>query len=199
MKRTILTLIVCLAAFMTAQAQTILRNNKFWDGEMLYTAQPGKGGIVVLKGTDIQGNTCSLTLKKKGKRAGEYTLQRNGDEAPYGCLWGCRVRYIRQSGMNFLAFYVEEHTIGQTLVLTPDNVVDCFNQQRCVEEENNPLDLTSSWLMNQKFLKGLHPEVLQGMLNKLQKSKKKTIIESTNQQLIAYVLAMELYASDVED
>ena len=198
MKKLACTFVLCLAALLGLQAQVILKNNKFWDGEKLYTAQVEKNGVVVLKGLDIHGNTLDLNLKKNGKRAGEYTLQRGSGNAPYGCVWGCRVQYIKQSSANFLAFYVEEHTIGQVLVQTSDNLVNCVLRQEKRENQTDPMSWVSAWPLNQKFLSTLHPEVLQGMENKLLNSRRKTIVETTNQQLIAYALAAGLYGLDAE-
>ena len=100
--------------------------------------------------------------------------------------------------MNFLEFYPEEHSIGQIAVLTPDNLKDCLAQQRYAEDECDPMDMVSNWLMNRHYLMNIHPEVLQGMLNKLDAKKKKNIIESTNQNMIAFVMASGLAAVDEE-
>ncbi len=196
MKKLALTLVMCLMAWLGVQAQTIMENDKFWDGVMLYTASVEQGNVA-LKGFDIQGNTRELNLKKE-KGNGEYTLQPAEGEAPYGCLWGSRVKYIRHDGMNFLAFYPEEHTIGQVAVLTVDHIANCYNQQKTMEEEYDPMKLMSICLLNQKYLSGLHPELLQRMVNELQKVKKQNVIEETNQQLIAYALAVGTYGKDAE-
>lgn len=198
MKHVALSIIASLFTFIGVDAQVIQKGDKFFDGEYLYIAEIGQKGDVYLKGMDITGHQQDLTLRK-GSAKGEYILtQSKKDEtAPFGCLFGCKVEYIRQQGMNFLGFYVEEHCMGQTLVLTPDNIVSCTGQQRFAEEAD-PQNQVSNWLMNQKYLRGLHPEVMQGMLDKLKAKKKKTTIERTNQDLIAYALAMELYAKDSE-
>lgn len=198
MKQVALLIIASLCAFIGIDAQVIQKGDKFFDGEFLYVAETGQKGDIYLKGMDITGHQQDLTLRK-GSAKGEYILtqSRKDEEPPFGCLFGCKVEYVRQQGMNFLGFYVEEHCMGQTLVLTPDNIVNCTGQQRFAEEAD-PKEQVSNWLMNQKYLRGMHAEVLRDMVEKLKAKKKKTIIERTNQDLIAYALAMELYAKDIE-
>ena len=201
MKKCLFALVVLWMAALTGlQAQTINNGDKFWDGETLYTANTNGNGMIVLMGFNEEGPSRLLILRKEGDKAGEYVMMpaSEDDKPPYGCLFGSRVEYIRQDDMNFLAFYPEEHSIGQTAVLTPDDLQNCIAQQQAVEEEGDPMKLCSSWLMNQNYIKGLHPEVLQRMLNKLKDKKKKSIIEGTNQDLIAYILAIGEAAVDAE-
>ena len=191
-------MIALLTVLTALQAQTIKRGDKFFDGEYLYVAELQQKGDIMLKGMDITGHQQDIKLRKAGNSVGEYILTqiRPDDQAPYGCLFGCRVQYVNQQGMHFLGFYVEEHCMGQTMVLTPDNIVNCTNQQRFAEQAN-PTEQVSNWLMNQKYLRGMSEDVLKQMVKKLQAKKKKTIIERTNQDLIAYALAMELYSHTV--
>lgn len=198
MKKVSLALALCIITFIGAWGQTIIQNNKFWDGKYLYVAKVQKAGIVELEGMDINGTHSTLKLKKDAKRKGEYILQKGNGDAPYGCHWGSRVRYIRQSGMYFLAFYVEEHTIGQTLVLTPDNIVNCTNQQRRVENECDPMSIVSDWLMNQHYFLSISNNDLKYLANHLQAIKHRTVIEQTNLQLISYAIAMGV-GEDGED
>ncbi|MBR1652376.1 MAG: right-handed parallel beta-helix repeat-containing protein [Alloprevotella sp.] len=197
MKRIALTFALCLFALVSATAQTINKNNKFWDGQYLYVAELQPKNIVALKGMDITGHQQDILLKKE-KKAGEYTLLKNGDQAPFGCLWGSRVQYVRRNGMNFLAFYVEEHTIGQTIVLTPDNIVTCTEQERVAEEDSDPMSLLSSWIMNQHYLSRIVPDDLQYMADHLRNLPRRDFIEQTNLQLIGYALTWGLGADGRE-
>lgn len=179
-----------MSAFIGLQAQTIHKGDKFWDGDALYTAQSGED-FVFLSGVDARGNKSFIILRKDGNKAGEYILTQGSEDdvPPYNCMFGSRVQYIRKDGMNFLAFYPEEHSIGQVAILTPDNLENCIAQQKHEQEEGDPMALVSSLLMNRYYLISIHPEVLQGMLDKLDAKKKKSIIESTNQEMIAFVMA----------
>lgn len=197
MKRIALTFTLCLLALMSATAQTINQNNKFWDGQYLYVAELQPKNVVALKGMDITGHQQDILLKKE-KKAGEYTLLKNGDEAPFGCLWGSRVQYVRRNGMSFLAFYVEEHTIGQTIVLTTGNIVTCTEQERVAEEESDPMSLLSSWIMNQHYLSSIVPDDLQYMADHLRGLQRRDFIEQTNLQLIGYALTWGLGADGRE-
>ncbi len=187
--------------FLPMSAQTIQKGNKFWDGQYLYVTEVSADGLYRLKGMDITGHQQNITLKKDGNKLGVYKLveSADGQPAPYGCMYGCRVQYIRQDGMNFLAFYPEEHTWGQVAVLTPDNIINCNNQQKFAEEETMPLDMVSDWLMNQKYISQLHPEIVQQMIDKLKLKPHPTIIERSNQQLLAYAQAMGLFGRNLEE
>ncbi len=190
MKRLALILTLCLSAFAELLAQTIHKGDKFWDGEVLYTAQSGEE-FVFLSGVNAAGNKSFIILRQDGNKAGEYILTQGAEDdvPPYNCLFGSRVQYVRKDGMNLLAFYPEEHGIGQVAVLTPDNLENCIAQQKYAEDKCNPLDMVSSLLMDRHYLINIHPEVLQEMLDKLNAKNKKTIIESTNQEMIAFVMA----------
>lgn len=202
MRKLLTVIVLCLCSFVGVQAQTIQDRNKFWDGEYLYVTEIQPNGNAWLKGMDISGHQQNLLLRKHGSKAGEYELIQGspGELAPFGCMYGCRVQYVRQDGMNFLGFYVEEHTIGQTLVLTPDNIVNCVAQQKFAEEETDPLEQVSNWLMNQHYLHTVYPGDQQKMLDKLDQKKKMSIIERTNHQLLSYAPLAGLYAGvDVEE
>ena len=200
MKKVAILLLMSLTCVSVAIAQTILQGNKFWNGETLYVASiDKKTGNVKLRGADILGNTAQLTLKKVAKKQAEYILVKGDSEPPMGCSWGSRVQYIRQGGMNFLAFYDSDNAICETMVLTPDNIVNCTAQQTSINEEGDPMTLLSNWLMNQHYLYGLHPELLQGMANKLRSIQRKTLIEKTNQQLINFAIDVGFGLPDVEE
>ena len=188
MKRLTFLMAFCICSILGAAAQTIIQNNKFWDGEFLYVAHvQKKAGVVELKGMDINGNTRNITLKK-GKKTGEYSIQQGEGDAPYGCMWGSRVQYIRKNGTNFLGFYVEEHTIGQTLVLTPDNIVNCTSQQERAETMQDPISLSSDFLFNQHYLFAVGPQIQQDIAGYLQSLPSRNFLEQTNLQLVSYVM-----------
>ena len=173
-------------------AQTIKPGDKFFDGKYLYVAEPdGNGGDMIMKGMDISGHQQEYGLMK-GKQAGEYTLAQvdGNDPMPYGCVWGSRVQYIRQDGMNFLAFYPEEHSIGQTAVLTTDNITDCTLQQKRAVDDNDGKQLCHNWLMNQDYLSNFRNGAYELMLEELQGVTQKSLVERVNQQVIAYCNAV---------
>ena len=197
MKKLALSLIVCLSAMVGAKAQVIVQNDGFWDGDHILVANVQKSGLVTLKGRNLDNEHISLTLKKSEKVKGEYTLQKGEGEAPYGCKWGCKVKYIRQGDTKFLAFYVDDNTIGQAVVMTTDNLINNTDQQACAEEED-PLSIISSRLLNQHHLGRIHPEMLQTMANDLRARQKRTIVEQTNLQMINYFISSGRAASDIE-
>lgn len=166
--------------------------DKFFDGQFLFVAErDGNSDDMIMKGMDITGHQLNYGLMK-GKQSGEYSLAQidASDPMPYGCVWGSRVQYVRKDGMNFLEFYPEEHSVGQTAVLTPDNIVDCSALQTDAENKDDVIWMCHNWLMNQHYVKQIPGERLQDMLNALQAVRKPGIIESTNQQIIAYEQAM---------
>ncbi len=198
-KQLLVSVVMCMCAFVEAQAQVIRQNDVFWDGQMRYVVSIVDKGIY-LNGKDSEGDNAVIKLQKVGKTPGEYKLIKahTNAVAPYGCLFGSRVHYVNQSGMKFLEFYPEEHSVGQVLVLTTDKLSDLAKQQRFMENEQNPVNVVSSWVMNQKFLSQIHPEVLQKMINKVQKKEKKNIIERVNLDMMAYAQAVGLFATDGE-
>ena len=198
-KQLLVSVVMCMCAFVEAQAQVIRQNDVFWDGQMRYVVSIVDKGIY-LNGKDSEGDNAVIKLQKVGKTPGEYKLIKahTNDVAPYGCLFGSRVHYVNQSGMKFLEFYPEEHSVGQVLVLTTDKLSDLAKKQRFMENEQNPVNVVSSWVMNQKFLSQIHPEVLQKMINKVQKKEKKNIIERVNLDMMAYAQAVGLFATDGE-
>lgn len=196
-KRFLAVLASLCCVLMMAHAQTIKSGNVFWDGTVRYVATV-IGSDIYLNGRDADGGMSAIKLRKNGKTLGEYQLAKAkaDDVAPYGCMFGCRVQYVNQSGIRFLAFYVEEHTAGQALVLTTDGLSDLVKQQRFAEREQDGISLVSTWLMNQRYLSQVHPEELQRMMNKIQRKQKRNIIESTNLDMMAYANAVGLYSGD---
>ena len=180
-------------------AQVVQPGNCFFDGIFLYEAQEIQPGVMLLSGTDINGNHQEFALRKQAGKPGEYVLAQSDEnqDAPYNCLYGSRVQYIDKDGMRFLAFYPEEHSLGQAVVLTPDNLEDCTAQQISAYTSLDPMDAVSDWLMNLEYVRHLPSATVERMLAKLQKMRKQTIIESTNQSVLAFASAMG-FVSDGE-
>ena len=201
MKKIFITLIVAsLAALMGVQAQTVKDGDTFWDGEHLMKAQVHADGIVYLSGCDKKKNCLNYGLHPIDAKNGEYILiQFMGDEAaPYHALYGNRVEYVHKDGMNFLAFYTIEDCVIQTAVLTPDNLNNCIAQQRHVEEESDPVEIVSTFLMNQMYISGLHGEVVQQMIDKLEAKDQWSVIEDYNLMMLGYAQHYKLFAIDNE-
>lgn len=183
----VISIILCLFAFIAMQAQTIKVNDTFWDGEVLYTVSEIRiGKIVYMQGVDESGNECELTLEKVGKKAGIYKLipSRQADDSPFECPWNSRVTYIRKNGMYFLAFHnAKKNLIVETMVLTPDNLENNVAHQedamkRTVES------LASTFLMNRGLTKSFNTDEMKKYVKKLSRKKNRTIIEDTNMQLM---------------
>lgn len=186
-------MIVAVCMVISAQAQTIQKGDTFWDGEVLFSATVKLSGDVFLSGEDMGGTHYEITLRKVGKKPGEYELTKSGImQAPYGCKYGDRVRYFHRKDISFLAFYVDELTIGQTAIQTPDQLRECATRQRYAEE-GDPLKLFRTWLMNQKYISTLELDYLESMINSLDKKQNKNIIENTNLMMIDYALASGMY------
>lgn len=200
MKKCLFLLLMSLAATVMLHAQVVRQGNKFFDGQYLYVAEMQQDGMLLLKGMDITGRQKDVAIRKNGTKPGEYTLAQtlHAEEAPFGCLMGSRVQYIRENGMNFLAFYPEEHSFGYIMVLTPDNIINCTQQEKWAEENANPEESVSDMLMNRKYLCLQPSAVLERMIAKLKKKQRPTVIERANQQMISYVLAMGLAADHVQ-
>lgn len=147
MKKVILLLLTSLTAAF-AQAQTIRVNQKFWDGESLYTIKEIRMGKIIYM-TTPQGN--ELTLEKV--KEGEYKLipSRQADECPFGAEFGWRVQHIRQEGENFLAVRKPNGDIMWTMSLTKENEDQCQEMQMMMGQEE-PWNAVNSILLNRAYL-----------------------------------------------
>ena len=165
MKR-IVSMMVCLIAFASLQAQRIKTGDKWWDGNMLYTAQEVNGGYGIdLNGVDDKGNASTIVLMKSDG-AGEYRVFTRGDAIALRINELDKVRYIRQEGMNFLAFFNGRGDAAWIMVLTPDNLQNCVNQQRWAEQQSVSNMLTSM-LMNTTYLARFPKSDLRLMRNEI--------------------------------
>lgn len=187
MKRLFFSLSLCLLALLGAQAQTIAKGNKFWNGQVLYTVEEiRQGTIIYMTGVDASGNDYELTLEKVGKKAGNYKLipSRQAEDPAFRCPWNSRVTYIRRNGMYFLAFRnAHENLIVEAMVLTPDNIENCQAQQE--EAKQKPLSqLASNFLMNEDLTHFLYTEDMKKTVKKFARKKSRTVIEDTNMQLM---------------
>lgn len=170
MKQSALTLLLFVLGAIGVQAQTIQKGNKFFDGEILFTVQEVRmGTIVYMVGEDAYGNTYEMTLKKNGSKPGEYTLQPSSqaDDPPkFGIEFGWRVQYVRENGMNFLALRKPNGDARWIYVLTPDNLQDCLEQQKRLEDEL-PTDILCDALLNGPYVQKVPREELRLMRNEI--------------------------------
>lgn len=142
---------MCACAVCTIHAQTIKMGDKFFDGITLFKVQDIRMGKYVI----LEDNNGSLvSLEKVDGKQGEYTLQPSSqaDTPPFhGAKFGWRVQYVRKDGMNFLAVRKPNNEAMWILVLTPDELEDCIEQEANIEREL-PSEITSNTLLNRYYL-----------------------------------------------
>ena len=178
---------MCLCALCVVQGQTVKRGQKFFDGVALYVVNGiGLNGAVSVSGNDSWGGVYSFTLETNGA-PGRYVMKvGNGTPSPFRCQWGNEVEYIRQEGMNFLAVKNSKGRLVETLVLTPDNLIDCAAQQEQMERDVAD-DLTSACndlLLNTHMLMPLDLEPIKQEAARLGKLSRPSIIQRINVQLL---------------
>ena len=166
MRRVLSIITLCLCAICCVQAQTIRKGDKFFDGTSLWTVQEIRMGKIVYM-TDAHDG--EITLEKVAKKAGEYKLipSRQADEPPFkGVKWGCRVQYVRQEGMYFLALRKPNGDAIDIMYLTPDSEEYCSSQQ---EEVINKLfdGITSQSLINRTVLSNVPKDKLRILRNEI--------------------------------
>jgi hypothetical protein len=171
MKKLLLSIISVLVCTLTAQAQTIRKGDKFFDGSTLYTVQEVRMGSIVYmtSGDPMSEPDSEVTLEKVKGKQGEYTLQpsRQADEPPFlFAEFGWRVQYVSQEGMNFLALRKPNGDAMHILVLTPDNLENCLAQQETLESEL-PSDILCTALLNKTYLEKIPREELRIMRNEI--------------------------------
>lgn len=146
-----LTVCVFLGLALAARAQTIQKNDRFWDGETLWEVDAiFDDKTVFMTGT----GEIYLSLEIVKDKVGEYKIVRSGDEsAPFipGVKFGWRVQHIRQDDMNFLAIRKPNGDIMWSMVLTPDGLADCLAQEERLEGEL-PGDILTNTLLNRHYL-----------------------------------------------
>ena len=163
-------------------AQNIIRNHSKWfDGSVLYTANI-HNGMILLGGSSELNKKCVFMLEAV---EGGYVLSRafEDEQLPIRGQNGCKVEYIREDGMYFLAVKNEENETVWTLTLTPDNLENCLGQEKFAEEQ--PVEeMLSGYLMNTTYLSRFSKLELKGMEAMLNDKRAKSIIERTNLSLI---------------
>jgi hypothetical protein len=159
---TIVLMLSCMT--LSTQAQTIKVGDKFWDGSGLYTVQEIRMGTIVYM-TTPQDN--EMTLEKVAGKNGEYKIipSRQAEECPIrGAEWNSRVQYVRKDGMYFLAVRKPSGETMWTMVLTPDNEDDCYDQQRALEQANWE-NVINNTLLNTPYLMNIPRKQLRLMRN----------------------------------
>lgn len=154
MRKTLVTMVLCLCALLGAQAQTIQNGSKWWDGSVLYTATvDNQFSVVYMNGVGPHEGGFKFQLSKVLNKAGEYVLSADAPDVilPVRGQLGWQVNYIRQEGMNFLAIRKPNGDVCHTLVLTPDNLENCVAQEKFAE--NEPVsDVIMNMLLNTTYL-----------------------------------------------
>ncbi|MBP5714681.1 MAG: YARHG domain-containing protein [Prevotella sp.] len=168
MKKLLSVISFCLCALMGVQAQTIQNGSKWWDGSVLYTASVDASGEVTMNGIDAHEGGFRFMLAKTPGKQGRYTLTTDNPDAymPVRGILGWNVDYIRQDGMYFLAVRKPNNDVVWTLVLTPDNLENCINQERWAEQQ--PVsDILTTMLLNTTYLARFSKEDLRLMRNEI--------------------------------
>lgn len=185
MKR--ITAIVILAfAAIFADAQTIMDNTKWWDGNVLYTAHVYADGTVWFDALENEEKQYEFTLKRMPNMEGTYTLEHTYlyDEAPFRAQFGWIVKYTRQDGMYFLSVRNREDEIVWVLTLTVDNLKNCQGSTHFALTEIEAKDIVTDYMMSAAFLSIFTKDelkTLQGFINDLPKQ---TVISRVNADLI---------------
>lgn len=149
--KTILTTLLLLLGNIAMQAQTIQTGDRFFDGDRLFIVQEVRMGTYVYM---VGNDDSELTLEKVSGKKGEYTLQpsRQADEPPFRLTqFGQRVQYVRQDGMNFLAFRKQNGDAMYILLLTPDNLEHLQKMQDDLDFRV-PSDVINNTLLNVHYL-----------------------------------------------
>ena len=142
--------LMTLCVGMTAQAQTIHLDQKFWDGYELYTVKEIRMGTYFYM-TTSQDN--ELTLEKVDGKQGEYTIipSRQAEECPFGAQYGWRVQHITQEGQNFLAIRKPNGDVMWVMNQTTENEEKCEYLQQMMKQEE-PWNAVNSILLNHNYL-----------------------------------------------
>lgn len=188
--KALLTAALILCFFCTnrpASAQTIANGSHWFDGSYYYTATVSDGAVS-FESFNYQGDGPCFNLRKVADEAGAYIFTMKNDAEPLAMLRteiGAKARYIRNSGMNFLAIYDKDGDLAWTLNLTPDSMENCYAAEEWAEQQ--PVDeMLDSFLMNTRYLGKIPKETLELMLDELKAvcGKNPGIIASTNMALI---------------
>ena len=158
---------MCLCALTGVRAQVVKNATKWWDGSVLYTATVDKDGDVVMRGVTAQDSRYKFSLSK-GDVAGTYYLTKENpdDYMPVRGIMGDKVQLVNKEGMTFLAVRKKNKDASHILVMTPDNVQRCVEQE--VKAEQEPVsDMLANWLMNTTYLSHFSKDELRLMRNEI--------------------------------
>ena len=158
---------MCLCALTGVRAQVVKNATKWWDGSVLYTATVDKDGDVVMRGVTAQDGRYKFSLSK-GEVAGTYYLTKENpdDYMPVRGIMGDKVQLVNKEGMTFLAVRKKNKDASHILVMTPDNVQRCVEQE--VKAEQEPVsDMLANWLMNTTYLSHFSKDELRLMRNEI--------------------------------
>ena len=143
--------LMMLCVGMTAQAQTIHVDHKFWDGYSLYTVKEVRMGKYVYMTTS---QDSELTLENVDGKQGEYKIipSRQAEECPFGAQFGWRVQHITQEGQNFLAIRKPNGDVMWVMALTTKDEKTCEYLQQMMGQEE-PWNAVNSILLNRAYLR----------------------------------------------
>ena len=167
MKKIVIFAMMCLCALTGVRAQVVKNATKWWDGSVLYTATVDKDGDVVMRGVTAQDGRYKFSLSK-GEVAGTYYLTKENpdDYMPVRGIMGDKVQLVNKEGMTFLAVRKKNKDASHILVMTPDNVQRCVEQE--VKAEQEPVsDMLANWLMNTTYLSHFSKDELRLMRNEI--------------------------------
>lgn len=164
MKKFLFTMISLLAVA-CVYGQRIQTGDKWWDGSVHHTANVDSNGNAELNGVDMNGDHFRIVLMSSSK-SGEYSVFSREGAIALRISEMAKVRYVRQNGMNFLAYYNRKGDVAWTMVLTPDDLQDCIGQEKWAEMQ--PVsNLLRSMLMNTTYLARFSKPDLRLMRNEI--------------------------------
>ncbi len=151
MKRRFCILILCLCVVLGLQAQVIQNGSRWWDGSVLYTAKVDAYGDVTMEGIDAHEGGFIFRMAKSKDMPGRYQLAADMPDAFSARNASGVVDYIRQDGMYFLAIRNKNNDVMWTMLLTPDNLTNCTEQEKYAEGQ--PVsDIITGMLLNTTYL-----------------------------------------------
>ena len=164
-KKSIFTIALCFLGISNAFSQKIENGSKWWDGYALWTATCD-GSSVVMNGELPNGDMDFFQIYKLDDK-NEYAFT---SDRPYfnrfNADLSCRLKYIRQEGMYFIAVKNKKDETVWIFVLTPDNLENCVAQQKALEEEL-PSDILCTALLNTAYLNKFPKKELRLMRNEI--------------------------------
>ena len=184
---------IALGITLQAEAQAVKYGQQFWDGVAMYTVTTmAANGDATLTGSMPEDwrypGYTDWTIKLEAVGHGNYTLQPTGSTpCPFRCKWGSKVRFIHESGMNFLAVYNSKEEMVEALVLTPDNLAQCAAQQQEMQSymaSEGLMEADGNFLLNSHLTTGCSMEDLQAEAMRMGGLAKPSVIERANLELL---------------